>query len=359
MYLNDSFHANKQLIGLILSGYTLTALIIRPFGGFMVDSFPRKAVLLICYFAFFAFFAGYLLAGTLLMFGIVRTMHGFAFGSVTVANSTVAIDIMPSSRRGEGIGYYGISNNIAMAIGPSISLYIYSAFSSFDSIFWLSLISSGLGLIFVSLVKPKKRDPLPIKGAISLDRFFLTKGTLEGATLIFFSIGYSILSTYLAIYARQDFGEYANSGLFFMVMAIGLILSRLFSSKTINKGFITKNVTFGMTLAVAGYFLFVTILSPIVFYLSAIIIGLGFGSFFPSYQSIFINLAPHNQRGTANSSYLTSWDIGVGIGVMLGGYVAEHTSYHGAFWMAAISCLLGALMFYFITAKHFNKYKLR
>ena len=117
LYLHDTFHASEQMIGIVLAGYTVTALIIRPFGGYIVDSFPRKAVLMICYFAFFIFFAGYFLAWTVLLFAIIRTMHGFAFGSTSVAISTMAIDVLYPSRRAEGIGYYGLSNNLAMAVG--------------------------------------------------------------------------------------------------------------------------------------------------------------------------------------------------------------------------------------------------
>ena len=107
LYLSETFDADKQMIGIVLSGYTLTALIIRPFSGYMVDSFPRKKVLLTSFFLFFILFIGYPLAATLLMFAIVRTLHGMPFGAATVSNSTVAIDVLPASRRAEGIGYYG------------------------------------------------------------------------------------------------------------------------------------------------------------------------------------------------------------------------------------------------------------
>ena len=109
LYLSEHFGATKDVIGLVLSGYTLTALLFRPFSGFVVDAFPRKIVLLVCYTAFAIFFAGYLAASTLLLFTIVRTLHGGPFGALTVANSTVAIDVLPSSRRTEGIGYYGMA----------------------------------------------------------------------------------------------------------------------------------------------------------------------------------------------------------------------------------------------------------
>lgn len=125
LYLSENFGATKDVIGMVLSGYTLTALLSRPLTGYLVDTLPRKKVLLWCFFFFFVFFAGYLTASTLLLFTIVRTLHGAPFGSVTVANSTAAIDVLPSSRRNEGIGYFGLSNNIAMAIAPSVGIFIY------------------------------------------------------------------------------------------------------------------------------------------------------------------------------------------------------------------------------------------
>ena len=111
LYLSEHFGATKDVIGLVLSGYTVTALLFRPFSGYVVDSFPRKKVLMLCFGTFSIFFAGYLAASTLLLFMVVRTLHGGPFGALTVANSTVAIDVLPSSRRTEGIGYYGLSNN--------------------------------------------------------------------------------------------------------------------------------------------------------------------------------------------------------------------------------------------------------
>ena len=124
LYLSETFQASKDMIGIVLSGYTVAALLVRPLCGFVVDSFPRKAVLLICLFLYFILFGGYIVAGGLLMFAIVRTLHGAPFGASTVANSTMAIDVLPSSRRKEGIGLYGLSNNLASAIAPTVGLYI-------------------------------------------------------------------------------------------------------------------------------------------------------------------------------------------------------------------------------------------
>lgn len=154
LYLNETFGATKDTIGLVLAGYTVMALLVRPFSGYLVDSFPRKAVLLVCNFLFFALFAGYLVAGSITMFALFRTLHGAPFGATTVAASTTAIDVLPSSRRGEGIGYYGLSNNLATAIGPVVAIYVLQAFrGDFKALFWLSMLFSFAGLIIDASIR--------------------------------------------------------------------------------------------------------------------------------------------------------------------------------------------------------------
>ena len=87
-----------------------------------------------------------------------------------------------------------------MAIGPSISLYLYDVLPDFNIMFWAALATSSIGFIFVSMVKPKERELNADAKKPSWDRFFLLKGLLEGLTLMFFSFAYGILSPYIAIY---------------------------------------------------------------------------------------------------------------------------------------------------------------
>ena len=204
LYLSEHFGATKDVIGLVLSGYTITALVIRPFSGYVVDSFPRKTVLMVCFSAFAIFFAGYLAASTLFLFTLVRTLHGGPFGALTVANSTVAIDVLPSSRRTEGIGYYGLSNNLAMAIAPTVGIFIYKFTNNFELIFWLALIVACAGWLTDATVKVKSRTPDTIeRKAMSLDRFFLLRGWLLGINMVAFGFSFGVLSNYLAIYGKE------------------------------------------------------------------------------------------------------------------------------------------------------------
>ena len=359
LYLKDTFGADKQMIGVVLSGYTLFALLIRPFSGFFVDSFPRKKVLLLFYGMFSVFFGGYLLAGTLLWFAIVRTLHGAPFGAATVANSTVAIDVLHPSRRAEGIGYYGLSNNIASAIAPALAIYILHLTNSYDFLFWISLITSAIGFTINATLRLDKRELVRDKPKISLDRFFLLKGWSEALTMICFAFSYGVLSTYVAIYGREELGIGGGSAVFFMLLSAGLILSRLVGTRTLRQGRIVRNASVGISISMVGYFLFALLHNPIGYYGAALIIGLGNGHLWPAYQNMFINLAPHTQRGTANSSLLISWDVGVGLGVLAGGVVAEHFGYHWAFWTAWIINALGVSGFFFYVRQSFLRNKLR
>lgn len=358
LYLSDNFGCTKDIIGLVLSGYTLTALMFRPLSGFLVDAFSRKAMLVVFLTAYFIFFGGYLVASSLLLFAIVRTLHGIPFGGSTVACSTVAIDVLPSSRRNEGIGYYGLSNNIATAIAPTVGIYIYHKTHNFDILFWTAFVAAGLGMLVASTVKIRERPIRRTGRLLSLDRFFLTRGGAIAVNLVFFGFCYGVLSNYLAIYGRERLGISGGTGVFFTILSIGLILSRLQGSKSLRKGNLTRNALKGIVISTVGYVVFVAFPHMAGYYLSAFLIGFGNGHMYPAHQNMMINVAHNNERGTANSSVLTAWDVGQGLGILLGGIVAEHLGYGAAFWMIAFVQVLGLLFFVFLTKNFFLQRRL-
>lgn len=356
LYLHETFGATKDVIGFVLSGYTLVALLFRPFSGFLVDTFPRKTVLLVAFSMFAIFFAGYLVATSLLLFTILRTLHGGPFGAVTVANSTVAIDVLPSSRRNEGIGYYGLSNNLAMAISPTFALFIYTQTHNFQLLFWLSFAIATFGLVVDSTIKmdkPRQTSAVQRPMTMSLDRFFLKKGWLIGVNMIFFGFCFGVLSNYLAIYGKQVLHMTGGTGTWFMLCAVGLMLSRLQGGKALRQGRLTHNAAEGMVISLIGYTLFIAIPNHIGYYGSAILIGLGNGHLWPAFQNMIINVAHHHERGTANSTILVSWDVGMGLGILVGGVIAELFSYTAAFWTVAIVNLIGVVLYFLRTQQFF------
>ena len=366
LYLSEHFGATKDVIGLVLSGYTITALLFRPFSGYFVDSFPRKTVLMISFAAFSIFFAGYLAASTLLLFTIVRTLHGGPFGALTVSNATVAIDVLPSSRRTEGIGYYGMSNNLAMAIAPTIGIFVYRWTPSFELPFWIALIVACLGWLTDATVHMPAKEIQRNKSKLSLDRFFLVRGWLLGVNMVAFGFCFGVLSNYLAIYGKEQLGITGGTGTFFMLCSIGLILSRLQGGKALREGRLTFNAGSGMIISLVGYTIFIllptladvfhqtsSLFLHVGYYGCAILLGLGNGHMWPAFQNMTICVASNNQRGTANSTILISWDLGMGLGILVGGVIAEFLGYNAAFWTVALVNALGVALFFLATKSFF------
>lgn len=251
-YLTEVFHTGNAAVGVILSCYTIASLCIRPFSGYLLDTLARKPLYLVAYFIFITIFAGYMLAGVLSIFIMLRVVHGLAFGMVTVAGNTIVIDITPSSRRGEAVGYYGLMNNTAMSFGPMIGLFMHDIYS-FETIFACSLISGTIGFVAACLVKTPPKQPVK-REPISLDRFVLLKGIPAGIALLLLSIPYGMTSTYVAMYAKE-IGITLNSGLFFTFMAVGMAVSRMFSGKQVDKGRITQVITLGLYLVCSCFFI--------------------------------------------------------------------------------------------------------
>lgn len=360
LYLRDVFNADKAMIGLVLSGYSVAALAIRFFSGYIVDRFSRKKVLMISYASFALFFAGYYITGSIILFAVIRTLHGAPFGLTSVSSNTVAIDVLPSQRRGEGIGYWGLSNNFAMAVGPSLSLLLYSRFNDYNLLFTVSLLCALLGLLINSFVDCKYRPPIMEKKKMSLDRFVLIQGWSQGICIALIAMSYGILSTYIAIYSKDVLNITTGTGTFFMLFAIGLILSRVVGVKALSRGFATRNATYGVIVVAIGYAIFAFWQNLYGYYISAVVIGFGQASMYPAVQTMFLNMTTNDKRGTANATILTSWDLGIGMGIIFGGYVAEHLGgYKSAFIMAATVSLMSVIFFLSYAKKAYLRDRVR
>ena len=358
LYLSETFGATKDTIGIVLSGYTVAALIVRPFCGYVVDSFSRKKVLMLCLSGFAVFFAGYIAAGTILMFAICRTLHGGPFGAVTVANSTCAIDVPPSSRRNGGIGLYGLSNNFAMAIAPSIGIYLHNMVDSYMILFWIAFVVAISAVLIAWTIRLPEKDIIRNKEKLSLDRFFLTRAWLLAINIAMFGFCWGVLSNYLAIYSKEVLSITGGTGTYFALLSMGLFSSRLQGRKALSQGKLTQNAAEGMLISLVGFTIFVAIPHPVAYYLSAILIGLGNGHLYPAFLNMFVHVARHDQRGTANSSILTGWDLGFGIGCLLGGIVAEHFGYTATFWMVAAENAVSVLLFFLASRQFFERRKI-
>lgn len=367
LYLKDTFDISPAMVGVVLSCYVVAVLSVRPMAGFVADTLPRKSVYVVAYALFVASFTGYFfITQSLALFILLRVFHGFSFGMLTTAANTLVIDIMPSSRRGEGLGYYGVTNNLAMAFGPMVGLFVISS-GNYTLLFLTSLVTGIIGLVLGISARVPRRELQPNKEfSLSADRFFLKEGVRACIAFFLLAVPYGMTTSYMALYAAQS-GITHNAGLFFTVMAAGLIASRLHSGKRVDQGYITQTILLGIAIAFlggVGEALLSTVSSLsitagyITYFGTAFLFGYGYGTMFPAYNTLFINLAPNSRRATANATYLTGWDVGIGGGMLLGGYISEF-DYSYCYMLGAGLILVALLFFWRVVTPHFHKYKLR
>ena len=237
----------------------------------------------------------------------------------------------------------------------------------YNALFTVTLFAAMVGLLFASMVRSANRapSPTPVKG-MSVDRFFLVAGLPASIVMFLLTVPYGITSSYMALYAGEC-GITANSGVFFTVQAFGLIVSRLNSGKRVDKGYITETIRRGFYLVIVGVVgeaLLASVagwnvdVANVVYFLSALFFGYGFGTMFPAFNTLFVNLAPNSRRATANATYLTGWDVGIGSGMLLGGALSEF-GFSSGFMFGALLVLVAMLLFVFYVTPHFEKHRLR
>ncbi|MDR2772250.1 MAG: MFS transporter [Elusimicrobiota bacterium] len=360
-YLADVFAIPNAQAGLVIAVYVLASTIIKPLTAFIADAFDRKTIYVFLFFMFIALFAAYIAAATLSLFVIARILQGFAFGALMTTSNALVIDIIPKRRQGEGIGYFGLSSTLAMSMGPLIGLLIYDYFD-YHYIFYGALIFGTIGGVFAILIKSPASEKSR-KDAINLDRFLSTKGLTIGFNFVFLGMAYATMTTYIAMYGKE-LKVWGSAGMFFIILSIGLIISRLFSGKNIDKGKVLEMIKMGNIFAVFSFFLlFFADKTPhsqsLIYYISALTIGLSYGMMFPSFNVMFINLAPHNRRAAASSTYLTSWDLGIGLGIVFGGEIIDAMGISSIYAFAGLSTMIALLYFVSISSGYFTKNRLR
>jgi MFS family permease len=347
IFVLEELKGGNQHVGLITAVFFAASVIFRPLGGIWVDSIGRKKTLVFS----LAFFAGltfvYADIHSLLVFLILRFVHGMTFGTATVAAGTIAADLIPDGRKGEGVGYFTTFMNLAMVIGPFFALSLLddvSFYVLFMIVFGLSLLSFLLG----SLVQIpfSKTDRKGNKARASLLHSVLEPGALPASiSIIFITIAYSGINTFIPVYAKSlQMAHMANY--FFVLFALIIVLSRPWTGKLFDRMGDHITIYPCMFFYAAGLIVLSQAHTPFLFLASGAMIALGHGTLYSCLQVIAIKSSPDQRRGSAISTYLLFSDAGVGIGSLLLAWVAESMDY-SAMYLVSSAAICLALMSYF------------
>ena len=356
-FIIEKFDVDVSKMTIIHSAYVLSALCIRFFSGYLVDNFSRKKIYIFSFITFVSLFFGYTIASTILILFVLRIFHGLSWGMITTSSNTLAIDLLPSKRRGEGIGYYGLMSTLAMSVGPIIGMYIYDHYN-FDYIFYSALIFGCIGILFALFIKDPNKKPLKekrIKTPITLDRFLLIKAIPLAINVLFLEITYGALYTFGVMYGKQLNIEGASY--MFLSIALGIASSRIFSGKLIDKGWVNQINMAGIFSILLGYFFIAFPIIDWFYFLGSYLIGLGFGVSIPAFQTQFMNMTIPEKRGSANSTFFIAIDLGLGIGMVAAGQLVLKMGFQNLFIISGILSILTLVYYYIISVPTYNRHK--
>ncbi len=350
VFLTDNFSATESQIGLVLSFYTIAALLVRPFAGYALDVIGRYSIYVVSLLLFSTIFFGYVWATSILFVLILRFMHGLTWGSMSTAGSTIAVDLAPQKRRGEGIGVFGLSMTIAMAIGPLIAIAI-TGDSSYKRLFYSAAGFSFLGLVLAFFVRVPRI--VTKKRGFKISSLIEKKSLPVSLNVFLVTIPYGGIISFIALYGRAIGIE--SSGLFFLLIAVGIAISRILSGKSFDRAGPKKICILGLGLLIAGLFILALNKSFIGYHFSALILGFGFGIIMATFQAIANHKIEPEKRGAANSTYLTFFDSGIGFGMLLVGYLIQVMDYSGAFILCGAIEVMALFVFIFYTMPKFKQ----
>lgn len=275
----------------------------------------------------------------------MRIVQGIGWGFSTTASGTIATDLIPVRRRGEGMGYYGLSGNFALAIGPALGLTLADVIS-FKQLFLITALSGLIAFLLSLNIRYKKVEESSDKSRVT--RFdIVEKSALHPAIILMFvTLTFGGITTFLPLYAAQK--GVAGIQFYFISFALFVMLSRVFAGKLYdNKGDLYV-IPPGITLVFIAMLLLAWLPNLPILILGGALYGLGFGTIQPALQAWAVTAAPTNRKGMANATFFSAFDTGVGIGALLFGQIAFMFNYTAIYLISALSVMIALIYYLFL-----------
>ncbi|MEG2658340.1 MAG: MFS transporter [Clostridiales bacterium] len=342
----ESLGGTNVIIGIIIGAGTLGGLAARPISGAISDRYARLPVyywgLILCCVMIFA----YALFPILLFLLIIRLLHGFSMGAVTTSGTTMVTDMLPKTRLAEGMGYYGMASTVAMAFSPAIALFLINIMS-YAAVFRISFLIVLITLIISLFLK--KSDLQIIKPREEKEALYEKKAFPAAIMLAVQSCGYCAVATFIALYGGEM--GIKEIGIFFTVYALCVIISRPWVGTLADRKGYNYVIIPSLILSAIG-FLIISLshsLAPLL--AGGALIGIGFGSAFPTFQAMAVCDVPVHRRGAATATVMSGFDLGFGIGAIIWGVAAHLLGYRMMYFLNVPVLVISLIIYLKILGK--------
>lgn len=333
-----SIGASGTEIGLVTALFSIGAVLSRPFIGFMLEYKARKPLVLIGALMLLLITFLYPLSQVVVIFLVFRLIHGLAWGWSTTVNGTAAVDVIPNSRLGEGMGYYGLSITIGMIIAPSLGIFLFQI-TSFTNLVY---ISGALGVIaLVLMASVSYRTPDAVLQTKKEDLKFSYMGSLvdkagwfPSMLTLVISLGYGAIVTFIVIFGEERGID--QIFLFYLFNAIMASLSRPIAGKWFDQRGPIGLVILTIFITFIGMWVLSFAHSNFMIAVAGVLFGVGFGSLIPTLQSWTLSKTPANRRGVATGMFFSSIDLGIGLSGLVFGVLAQFVEIGTLFQISSV-----------------------
>ncbi len=345
IYIADTLHATADKAGLLVTCFLAAAIVVRPFAGQWVGKYSNKTILMLSSLAFLVVTALYPFCHSIEALLFIRVLHGITFGIITTVKGTISARLIPASRRGEGISFFSLAMGLAMVVGPWIGLNM-ARHSAFSQAFWMCTAVAAIGIVLSLIVRvpPVIRHADGSQPKLGFSAMF-DKAAMPFAMVTFFmTFSYAGVSAFLALYARElDLMAAASN--FLLCYAVFLMICRAFTGNVCDrKG--PKYVVYPCLLAfTVGLVVLGYTHGSVSMILAGALIGIGYGSVTPIFQTQIISSVEPHKIGVANSLFFNAMDAGLAIGAFVMGLMVEGVGYRAIYLVGAVLVVLAGALY--------------
>lgn len=340
-------------VGIVLTAMSVATILFRPIAGYLLDNFNRYIVYIIFLALFCLAFPAFLIFPVFAALIVIRLYMGAVYSVCGSATMTLASDVLPKTKITEGISRFAFTISIGMAVGPFVGIQVQNHMSSkasFLTVFAISVVA----LICVSCCK--------IKYPKIQRKKFVFKDTIYKPALpfmcnmTFLMIPYGAVIAYSSILAQEkDLTDFLP--FFYICLVGGMLLSKLSTQKMIDAGKHRILVYISLVILIVTMISYKFLETGIHLLIAGFFFGIGYGILQPLFQAFVTGTTPAPKRGVANATYLLSYDIGIGIGSLLMGFLQESIGLTTGFAITAIAYVLGGIIYVVYIDRYYRKLK--
>lgn len=340
-------------VGIVLTAMSVATILFRPVAGYLLDNFNRFHVYLIFLALFCLSFPAFLLFPVFGMLIVIRLYMGAVYSVCGSATMTLAGDVLPPAKITEGISRFAFTISIGMALGPYVGIQVQNNMSSqasFLTVFGITVVA------FICVFSCRMKYPKVERKKFSIKDTIYKPAFPFMFNMMFLMIPYGAVIAYSSILAQE---KSLTSVLpyFYIFLVIGMLISKISTQKKIDAGKHRILVCVSLVILILTMVSYVWLETGIHLLVAGFFFGFGYGILQPLFQSFVTGTTPVQNRGVANATYMLSYDIGIGLGSLLMGFMQESIGLTTGFALTAIAYLIGAIVYIVYVDRYYSRLK--